>query len=64
MRGSQLSRQWLILRQIEARRNGLTYAEIAKIAGVSLRTAYRDLNDLEVAGFPLYTEKCPDIRGG
>lgn len=57
MRGTQLSRQWLILRQIEASHNGLTADEIARIAGVSLRTAYRDLNDLEVAGFPLYTEK-------
>ena len=57
MRGDQLSRQWRILRQIEVSKNGLTAAEIAEIGGGSLRTAYRDLGDLQLAGFPLYTEK-------
>ena len=57
MRGDQLSRQWRILRQIEVSKNGLTVAEIAEIGGSSLRTAYRDLGDLQLAGFPLYTEK-------
>ena len=56
MRGDQLSRQWRILRQIEIVKNGLTAAEIAEVDSVSLRTAYRDLNDLQLAGFPLYTE--------
>jgi len=57
MRGDQLSRQWRILRQIEVSKNGLTVTEIAKVGGASLRTAYRDLGDLQLAGFPLYTEK-------
>jgi len=57
MRGDQLSRQWNILRQIEVSKNGLTASEIAELCGVSLRTAYRDLDDLQFAGFPLYTEK-------
>lgn len=57
MRGDQLSRQWRILKQIEASRNGLTAAEIAKAGSISLRTAYRDLYDLQLAGFPLYAEK-------
>ena len=57
MRGDQLSRQWRTLRQIEVSKNGLTVAEIAEISNVSLRTAYRDLDDLQLAGFPLYTEK-------
>lgn len=57
MRGDQLSRQWLILKQIEVSKNGLTAAKIAEIGGASLRTAYRDLSDLQLAGFPLYTEK-------
>ncbi len=57
MRGDQLSRQWRILRQIEASKYGLTAAEIAEIGGVSLKTGYRDLNDLQLAGFPLYAEK-------
>jgi len=57
MRGDQLSRQWRVIRQIEASKTGLTAAEIADLGGVSLRTAYRDLDDLQYAGFPLYTDK-------
>ena len=57
MRGDQLSRQWRILRQIEASRYGLTAAEVAELGGVSLKTGYRDLNDLQMAGFPLYAER-------
>ena len=57
MRGDQLSRQWRILRQIEVSQSGLTATEIADMANVSVRTAYRDLNDLQLAGFPLHTEK-------
>ena len=57
MRGDQLSRHWRILKQIELSKNGLTAAKIAEIGGASLRTAYRDLSDLQLAGFPLYTEK-------
>ena len=57
MRGDQLSRQWRTLRQIEVSKNGMTAAEIADLGGVSLRTAYRDLDDLQLAGFPLYAEK-------
>jgi len=56
MRGDQLSRQWRILRQIEVNANGLTAAQVAEVAGVPLRTAYRDLQDLENAGFPLFNE--------
>ena len=57
MRGDQLSRQWRVLRQIESSRSGLTAAEIAGFGAVSLRTAYRDLDALQLAGFPLYAEK-------
>jgi len=57
MRGDQLSRKWRILRQLEVSKNGLTAAEIAEMGGISLRTAYRDLDDLQLAGFPLYPEK-------
>ncbi len=56
MRGDQLSRQWRILRQIEVSKNGLTAAEIAELGNVSHRTAYRDLGDLQLAGFPLFAE--------
>ncbi|MBC2712753.1 MAG: transcriptional regulator [Desulfosarcina sp.] len=57
MRGDQLSRQWRVLRQLEVSKNGLTANEIAAEGDVSLRTAYRDMDDLQLAGFPIYTEK-------
>lgn len=57
MRGDQLSRQWRILRRLEVSKNGLTANEVADEGGVSLRTAYRDMDDLQAAGFPIYTEK-------
>ena len=57
MRGDQLSRQWRVLRQLEVSKNGLPANEIAAEGGVSLRTAYRDMDHLQLAGFPIYTEK-------
>jgi predicted DNA-binding transcriptional regulator YafY len=57
MRGDQLSRQWRILRRLEVSKHGLTAAEVAEESDVSLRTAYRDMDDLQLAGFPIYTEK-------
>ncbi len=57
MRGDQLSRQWRILRRLEVSKNGLKAAEVADEGDVSLRTAYRDMDDLQLAGFPIYTEK-------
>jgi predicted DNA-binding transcriptional regulator YafY len=57
MRGDQLARQWRILRQLEVSRNGLTATDIAEEGGVSLRTAYRDMDDLQYAGFPIFSEK-------
>lgn len=57
MRGDQLARQWRVLRQIEGTPRELTAAEIADLGGISLRTAYRDLEGLQLSGFPLYAEK-------
>ena len=58
MRGDQLSRQWRVIRAIEASPNGLTVAEIAQ------REETGDPHDLSRPGgprgrgaFPLYTEK-------
>ena len=51
MRGDQLARQWRILKDIEASINGLTVAEISQRVNTSIRTAYRDLSDLQMAGF-------------
>jgi hypothetical protein len=57
MRGDQLSRQWRVIRAIEASPNGLTVAEIAEREETGIRTIYRDLEALQAAGFPLYTER-------
>lgn len=57
MRGDQLARQWRLLRRIESGPRGYTAAELAELEGIGLRTAYRDLEALQEAGFPLYTEK-------
>ncbi len=58
MRGDQLARQWRVIQAIEkASPNGLTVAEIAEQEEIEIRTIYRDLEALQAAGFPLYTEK-------
>ncbi len=57
MRGDQLARQWRLLKRIEAGRRGVTVARLAEYEEITLRTAYRDLESLQEAGFPLYTEK-------
>jgi hypothetical protein len=57
MRGDQLARQWRVVRAVEASPNGLTLAELAKREETGARTIYRDLEALQAAGFPLYTER-------
>lgn len=57
MKDEQLNRQWLILRKIEASKTGLTAAEIAETTGGSLRTAYREFDDLQFVAFPIYPGK-------
>jgi len=57
MRGDQLARQWRIIRAIETSPSGLTVSEISKREETGIRTIYRDLEALQVAGFPLYNEK-------
>ncbi len=57
MRGDQLARQWRVIRAIEASKSGLTVTEIAEREETGIRTIYRDLEALQSAGFPLYTEK-------
>ncbi len=59
-RNEQLSRQWHILRRLEARR-GVTLRELAAAlpddVAKHLRTLRRDLEALETAGYPLLTER-------
>jgi len=57
MRGAQLARQWKIIRLIESRRMGITGHELARELEVPLRSVYRDLEAIQDAGFPLYTER-------
>jgi len=57
MRGDQLTRQWRILRAIEASKQGVTVAELAAEEGCQSRTVRRDLAAIHAAGFPLYSEK-------
>ncbi len=57
MRGDQITRHWRILQQLAVSHFGKTAKEIAETGSVSLRTAYRDIQDLTLAGFPIYSEK-------
>lgn len=54
-RGNQIVRQWRILRLLESTRGGLRARELPALLGirVSERTIFRDLEDLQEAGFPL-----------
>ena len=56
MRNAEVIRQWQILREIEARRTGVTIHELAKGARVSTRTIRRDLQALQEAGFAVFDE--------
>jgi predicted DNA-binding transcriptional regulator YafY len=56
MRNAEVIRQWQILREIEARRTGVTIHELADKVDVSTRTIRRDLQALQEAGFAVYDE--------
>ena len=53
-RNTELIRQWQILREIDASRNGVSIAKLAADREVHQRTIRRDLEALQKAGFPLY----------
>jgi predicted DNA-binding transcriptional regulator YafY len=57
-RGNQITRQWRILRLLEGSKGGLRAREIHEALGGSMheRTVFRDLEQLQEAGFPLYEE--------
>jgi predicted DNA-binding transcriptional regulator YafY len=55
-RGDQLARQWKIFQTLVSSRYGKSVADLAKNLDCHQRTVYRDLNALETAGFPIYTE--------
>ena len=56
-RGDQLGRQWKILQTLIASRIGKSAIELAKEIACHPRTVYRDLEALQIAGFPVYTRK-------
>jgi predicted DNA-binding transcriptional regulator YafY len=65
-RNDQVTRQWHLLRTLEASREGVTLQGLAEGLPAEFtrhhRTIRRDLEALEAAGFPLLTEKV-DSRG-
>ena len=56
-RGEQLARQWKIFQTLVTSRHGKSVADLSKDLDCHRRTVYRDLEALEEAGFPIYTEK-------
>ena len=56
-RNSGMTRQWHILRDIDAARTGITIPKLAAARKAHQRTIRRDIEALANAGFPLYDEK-------
>ncbi len=59
-RGDQLARQWKIIQTIVSSKKGKTATELATELEANPRTVYRDLQALQTAGFPIYTERVGD----
>ena len=55
-RGDQLARQWKIIETLLASHTGKSAAQLADELDCNARTVYRDLDALQAAGFPLYTD--------
>lgn len=56
-RGDQLGRQWRIIQVLVTSGAGKSAAELALEMESHPRTVYRDLEALQLAGFPIYTER-------
>lgn len=61
-RGDQISRQWQILQILESRRMGVSVPDLANELEENVRTIYRDMEALEQAGFPLFTDKVEGVE--
>ena len=56
-RGDQLGRQWKIIQTLISSRVGKTAVELADECECHSRTVYRDLEALQIAGFPICTSR-------
>ncbi|MEJ2169041.1 MAG: transcriptional regulator [Desulfobacterales bacterium] len=56
-RGDQLARQWRIIQTLITSRLGKSVTDLAADLHCHTRTVYRDLEALQAAGFPVYTER-------
>ncbi len=56
-RGDQLGRQWRIIQSLLTSRRGKTASDLADELVCHPRTIYRDLEALQLAGFPLFTDR-------
>ena len=56
-RGDQLGRQWKIIQTLTSSKLGKSAADLAEELECHPRTVYRDLEALQVAGFPIYNER-------
>ena len=56
-RGDQLARQWRIIQTLISARHGKSVSDLAQDLSCHTRTVYRDLEALQAAGFPVYTDK-------
>lgn len=52
-----MGRQWKIIQILVSSRRGKSAAELAQKVDCHPRTLYRDLEALQIAGFPIFTEK-------
>ena len=56
-RGDQLARQWKIIQSLISSRHGKSASDLAEALHCHRRTVYRDLEALQAAGFPVYTDR-------
>ena len=55
--GDQLARQWRIIQTVVSSKHGKTVADLVKEENCHPRTVYCDLEALQEAGFPIYSER-------
>lgn len=56
-RGEQLGRQWRIIQRLLSASRGVSASDLADELDIHSRTVYRDLEALQLGGFPLTTER-------